>query len=432
MKLIPLYKSLLATASMEASKDGHVSYCMNDSTKPAMIKGKRIVLPTPEHLSNSDWSDRVVFHPLSENILRGESTILEEFRSALNITLNHKIGLLAYQLLIIATSVADHAKLSPDQLDFLSKLKNADEKTLEVFQKLLKAMPITQRVNTFVSIFLKRGGSIAGKRHARVGVVSFPFYTELTKAGAEVYGVKLRVKDRETLINLMEYMFPTIGEAESHCRSSDSDVAPYLDALMKAVIAVAGPINDQISLFSNVIDGADEMMVEDKWVDTFDNLAVMIPEIRKVPMQAGNEGTTPASEVAAKKVRDADFQQVFTATAPPAIVTKSPLPAALMTTCAKPAPWNASTPAGGYPAGNVSAFAAATGNNNAVKTSRGLDFDAICRNNPALGPVGYPNAGSHQMNYNGGGAPRYNPGNNMGGGGGGWNAGNAWRGNSGI
>lgn len=410
MNLQELYKSLLKTANMVVTPDGYASYQVGDATKPATVKGKRIVLPTPEHLANPDWKDRVVFHPLSENTLRGESTILEEFRSSINKKLNFTIGLLAAELLTIASSIGEHSKLSPDQLEFLSKLKNADEKSLESFYKLLKAMPIDQKQNAFVSIFLKRGGTIGEKRHSRVGIVTFPFYTELKTGTGDIYGVKIRVKDRETFINLMEYMFPVINEAGSYNRGSDSTVAPYLDALMKSVMSIASAINDQVTLFSNVVDKSDSLLIEDGWVETFDNLAVMVPQIRMIPMQAGGEGSplnspaTPTTPVASSGY--------IAPTPPPAIQNAFTSPVRPVNA------WEQSSmsPSNGYPTQPVAPAV--------VRTSRGTDFHSLINSNPVLAQSIRGMGSAPQMNVDPRNTPRYNPvQNNFGGG-------NAWGGNS--
>jgi hypothetical protein len=366
MKLIPLYESLLAAANMISTADGFISRKVGGKSTPATIKGKRLVLPIHEHLSNPKPAEQIIFHPLSENILRGESVVVEDYRNALNVKLNYTIGVLAYQLLTIATSTAEHSKLNPDQLEFLSAVKNADERTLEAFQKLLKAMSVDQTTNAFVSIYLKRGGIVDGKKYSRAGIVSFPFFEELVDSDT-VYGVKLRIKDKETLINLMMYIFPSIDEKDHYNRGSDSDVAPFLDSLMKAVMAVASAINDQVNLFADVLEDPEEMMINDDWVETFDNLGVMLPEIRMIPMQAGNEGPAKATEVVRADVRPA--------------TTASPLPAALMNTTGyvpppvyPPAGYVAPgyhPPAPMYPAGPV-------------KTNGGLDFQSVLNSNPAL------------------------------------------------
>ena len=372
MKLLELYENLLKAAFLATTEDGYVSRKFGDQTDPAIIKGKRLVLPTQEHLANPNKKDIILFHPLSENILKGESVVLEEFRTSLNIRLNFTIGLIAFQLLQIATSTKEHAKLTPDQSEFLSDLKNADEKTLDTFGKLLKAMNVSQNQNVFVSIFLKRSGSVGGKKYQRAGIVAFPFYEELMKSTTELYGVKLRVKDRETFIKLMEYIFPNIGVPESHNRGSDSDVAPFLDALMKAVMTVSAPLNDQITLFSNFLDSPEEMMVNDEWVEVFDNLGVMLPQIRSIPMQAGSEPVMPKNE------SELHTTVPVIQTTP---VAASPLPAALTNPPAQTV-WSNYQPPAAMTFNNGQQ--PLPGSNGIVRTANGINFESVLRSNPVL------------------------------------------------
>jgi hypothetical protein len=391
MKLLDLYRSILDAAKLVTTEDGFVSMKLADESKPALVKGKRLVLPTREHLSNPDWKNRVAFHPLAENVLRAESEVLGFLRQAFNIRANYTFGLVAYQLLTIATSPAEHAKLSPDQVEFLSKLKNADEKTLQVLQKLMQAYPAT---SSFVSIYLKRTGQVAGRRYARVGVVSFPMYKDLKSNAPEVNGVKMRVKDREALIALLEYMVPTIDEADENNRGSDSQLAPFLDALMKAVLVVAGPLNAVIELFRNQLEDPDELLFNDEWVETFDNLGVMKDEIRMIPMQAGNEGAVskteelppgPAAAPAPFSAPAAPAAPAATGPQPGSLAHHfygSPPPVQAQPTYVAPgypggpAPYGAPS---GFPATHGAPAPAAP-----VHTGRGVDFNSLLATNPAL------------------------------------------------
>ena len=292
MKILDLYTSLLKVAGMTTTSDGFVSYKIGDDTKPATIQKKRLVLPTDQNLANSAKSEIIIFHPLSENLLREESVVMERYRTDVSINLNLKISELAHELLQIATSPATHANLNPDQLEFLSLVKNADEKTMAAFQKVVTAMGEDKyKKKSFISLYLKRGGHIGSKGYLRVCVVNFPVFAELKKDGNELYGVKLRVKDKETITNLLAYIFPRIGEAEAFNRGSDCNVAASLDALMKGVLGIASHINDKATMFSNQIENSADLMINDEWVDTFTNLEVMVPQIRMIPMQNGNEGT---------------------------------------------------------------------------------------------------------------------------------------------
>ena len=156
--LISTYKKILKTAGLISDKNGLISAEVNGSTVPYTVGGKRLVLPTRENMMNV--SESCVFHPLQENILKGESAVLSKFRRAINIRLNLVLGSLIGELLTLITSVGDHQKLTPDQSELLSVAPNADEETLKRFKDILKAMPLGNVEKCIVNIYLKSGGVI--------------------------------------------------------------------------------------------------------------------------------------------------------------------------------------------------------------------------------------------------------------------------------
>lgn len=379
MKILDLYKSILATAGLVTTSDGFIKMKIGDKTKPATVKGKSLVLPTPEHLKNPDWTNREQFHPLFENVLRPEHGVVALYRQAANIRVNIAVGVLATFLLRLATSPADHAKLSPDQSEFLSKVKHADERTVKDFQRLLDAAPVSQPQKSFVHIYLKKTGAVHGKRYSRVGVVTFPVYTELKKASKEheVFGVKLRVKDRDTLIALMEFIFPGIEEGESYNRGSNSEVAPSIDVMMKTVGGLANPLNALLELFRPIMgeEEADDLIFNSDWAETFENLAVMLPQIRSIPMQSSSDGEVKAASAPAPT-------QAVTMAPAPAAPQFATAPTAHNPHPAQPAPWQAQP-------SNYQAPVAQP-----VQTKNGVDFEAALRQNPVLGMAAYQGAGA--------------------------------------
>lgn len=296
MNLLDVYKSLLSTAGMTADQDGFISIQLaGTEKKPFLVKGKRLVLPTDAQLRNPDFTNRVVFHPLSESILRGESEVVTAFREALVKRLNFIIGYAAINLLDLAVSTASHPKLSPEQTQFLMKVKDTDEKTVQCLQKITEAMMIGDNSKAFVHLRVQKNGTVGNTKHRRVGIVYFPFYEEVKNTPApkeanEVYGVKLRKSDRETFKVLMEYMVSGIENEKSWMFASDSEIAPTMDALMKSLIAVGDPINTVIDLFKDYIDGSEDLYFNGDWEESFTDLNSLHNQIRMIPMQPGNEG----------------------------------------------------------------------------------------------------------------------------------------------
>jgi hypothetical protein len=167
-----------------------------------------------------------------------------------------------------------------------------------------------------------------------------------------VYGVKLRIKDRQCILALLEYMFPGIEDAHSFDRGSRSELAPTLDALMHAVIGLIGPINDLVDLFAPLLDDAEELRFEDSWVETFENLGVMIKEVRMVPMQSSNDGTSVAPAAPQQQIPG------WPAAAPAPHPQQPPLAPPYYQAPPPPAP--------------------------PVDTGHGVSMDSVLANNPAL------------------------------------------------
>lgn len=306
MKIIKFYNQILELGSMSADKEGYVSGSLGgiSEKRPVTIKGKRLVLPLNNQLKAPDWSERIVFHPLYENIIRGESVVMEKFRTLVTMRINFTIGVVSMSLLDLAASNAMHSKLNPEQSEFLAHVKDTDEKTVNNLTKILEEIPPDDSKNNFVSIFLKRAGVVAGKKYHRAGIVSFPLYQEFHKE--TIHGVKLRVKDRLVYRKLMEYIFFDIENEGSYNRGSSSSVAPFLDSFLRTVQAVVEPINTVVNLFKNVIPELEDLEFTADWAETLDMLDSLVGEIRSIPMQPGNEGEAalpaPATNAVAEPV----------------------------------------------------------------------------------------------------------------------------------
>lgn len=371
MKLNDLYTSILACGGMVVDKEGFVSVSLENNTSPALVSSKRLVLPTQSQLI-SDQTNKIVFHPLAENILKGESDVIEKLRSVFNIRLNYTFAAVAHNLLTIAGSISDHKKLTPDQSELLSIVKDVDEKTVVAFTSMMVNSIKDSPERSFVNIFLKRGAIIGGKKWSRGGIVTFPLLEQLEKEQDKYYGVKLRAKDKAAFIQLYEYLLPNSSIAEFYNRGTDSDVAPFLDGLMKTVMGIASKLNDVLVLFSNQIDSSEDLMFNSDWVETFDNLAVMLPQIRQIPMQIGNEGKSKLS----------DTQQV-NQVQKPEMVYQTPVPVQQVVN--QPPQYQNQSQQFSSPGFLQQQFTPPVMQPPPmVETDKGVTFDSFMRNHPAL------------------------------------------------
>lgn len=377
MNILDLYKSILECGGLTTDDEGFVSIKFDKKGSPVLVNGKRLVLPTQKQLTSENWNDKIVFHPLSENILRGESEVITKLRSVFNIRLNYTFAAVAQNLLTIISSVGEHNKLTPEQGEILSAVMDADETTLVSFTKMMVNSIGECPEKAFINIFLKRGGTINGKKYSRVGIVTFPLYEELKKNQETYYGVKLRSKDRQALIQLYEYMLPGLDMEESYNFGTDSNIAPFLDALMGTVLGIGSKMNDILELFGKLIDSGDQLVFESEWVDAFENLTVMLPQIRQIPAQQGNEG----------KVKGTETPQVTQATtvpqANPQLVYHPPQPIPQN-------PYQLQPPPQQYPFQQPQQQFVQQPPQGLVITENGLDFNSLLRNKPQLAGAAIP------------------------------------------
>lgn len=364
MNLIDIYKSILNTAGMKADDNGLVTVVYDVKSDPVTIDGKRLALPTPNNLNDASISNKIIFHPLRESLMRNESDVVQHLRQAINIRINFTIAAICKDLLKASAEIDNHSKLDPDQAEILSVLKEADDETVVKFVSIMLAAIKEHADRAFVNIYIKKGGTVNDRKYSRAGIVTFPFYNELHKNEDKIYGVKLRAADRRSFIALFEYIFPGIAEAGKYNVGSDSQVAPILDSLMRTVMGVACKLNDVLELFGNIIDEHETLMFDALWSDAFADLEALNPLIRQIPMQLGNEGKQTSIENAGQQAP----QHVQTFQPQPTLVTQAFTPPIVNQFVPQQfnQPFAQQAPAG------------------VVVTDKGVDFNSVVRSNPML------------------------------------------------
>lgn len=284
-KIIPLYKNILDFASMQADEKGYVNLVLSDTPTPAVIEEARLVIPISEQLKNLNPNEKkIFFHPLMEDIMKGESEVIKYLKKVINVKLNITLGSLFQNLLHIAASPEYHGKFNPDQTELLMKVKGCDEKSVNNFMSVLREGAKEKPDSFLVNIFLKKGGSVSGKKYSRAGIVVFPYFQELLKDNKG----KLRVKDVETYIQLFKYMLPEIDQEEGYNCGSSSRIAPFLDALMKTAGLMATRLNDVTELFKDYIPDHEKLLFNSDWYEDFQNLDLLESEIRRIPKQSSD------------------------------------------------------------------------------------------------------------------------------------------------
>lgn len=293
MRLLKLYEAVLAFCSMEPGDGGKIDVVSNGSRKPAMIDDQRLAMPTMENLRADPDEKLIIFHPLREYIDRGESVVVRKLKHHVNVRLNFAVYALASELFRVIADTAKHDRLTPEQRELLLQVRGVDATTEKRFMEYVLKKYKGMETRYFTNIYLKKSGTYRGEKHARVGVVSFPFYELLDDESVKTS----RVSDRDTFRQMLEFIFPgSKNDKEEWNSFSDSRNAPWLECLLKTSLKLAERINELSHMYKDFLADREDFLFDTSWADAIDNLDAYQSEISSIPTQRGNEGTVAQGE----------------------------------------------------------------------------------------------------------------------------------------
>lgn len=383
MDILTLYKSILTSLNANVNEEGLVSYVYDGQAFPIMIDGNRLALPTPELLRAGNWKENnlIAFHPLSENLVRGESPVLKKLKGIINLRLSTIIAELLQQLTALAADRNKHSSLPPKAQELLSHMPEADEKTMLAVKHILEASE-QEGPNRLIGIYLKRGATFRGNKVSKLAVVSFPILEELESKDHTVFGVKLRKKDQLAIESLIKnYILPGADDLETYSAGSNSHEAPYFDCLLKAYANVAEKLNGIIWLHRKHLENDEELRTDLDWQGPASDLSVYRDMI---PTLSGNEGEiieTQASSMVPQKAVSSKVPGILSSG------TQKPAAAPVETTQPQRFIQQPVQPVATQP--NVPAAPTV------VRTARGIDFNSLMQARasavPSV-PYGYPPA----------------------------------------
>lgn len=288
-----LYRPFIASAGMVVDDEGVIRYKVGDVAVNIAFDGKPMVLPTAERLRGGALTGSVAFHPLSENIIRGESPVLRKLRTVLVTRLSNVASMLMLRMVEIAVDVDYQAKLKASEADFLTTLPKADVKLFNTMVKIVNAIT-PDKDYRFLRIFFKRGGMYQGDKYARVAITTFPIVDALFDDSSELFGCKLRKTDKTQLQDLLTFLVPDSKEpTEAYNCGSNSKTAPYFDALVGTFVKVATALNKHTKALKKHLEDYDELYIDTSWVEQLKNLDSLSLEIPALP---GNEGDVGIEE----------------------------------------------------------------------------------------------------------------------------------------
>lgn len=293
------YEQVLVALHNQVDDEGLVSFVEPVTTKgkkpaplPVMVKDtkeRRLVLPTKERLREGFDDSLQPFHPISENIARrGASPVLAVMQRTAKAMISYYLTELSLKMLEVAVDRKLHKDLPPRASDYLKKVSNADRKTFTDYTKVIQRAIAK---NKAVVLYLKNGGTIDGEKYNRVCILHFPIMELLADDKDTVLGVKLRKKDRKTLLALLQHIIPHGDNPEYYSEGSNSKIAPFLDCFLRTYANIGGQFNKIIRRYNKPILNMQQIKLD--YTDALDGLDKYYGEI---PPLRGNEGTLGKGE----------------------------------------------------------------------------------------------------------------------------------------
>ena len=269
-----------------------------------MVGGKTLVLPLKEVLREGKKEDRIIFHPLSENVTRGESDTIKALRDYIQWR-HQTVGvLLITELARVAATPTEHKNYPAKAKKYLQQITDFDEanyKTLVTILKNVKPDP-DRRI---ISLTLRRGSKTKDDGIMRSCLVHFPIFEDLAKDELSVFGAKIPSKKAKVrLAKLFEIVFGDEETREAFSYGSRNMDAPYLHSLLTVHTRLAEHFNALVATHSKILGEDLTLLLTTPldWVPMLEEFNLMR---NMVPPQQGNEGAitvdVPADSATTKR-----------------------------------------------------------------------------------------------------------------------------------
>ena len=298
MELVKLYTAIVESAGWDVSKDGNITAFQG----PVEIADKQLIMPTKAVLRNPDWENFLAFHPMSENVMRGESAVLFELRKQMQFKLNFVAATIIQELGELAADPTRQKPLTIKQKEYLTLVPDFDAKTVKSLDSLLDRINPNE-AEKIIGLFVKRSGELKGTKVKRLATVHSPLGLERENKDRTIFGAKFRKCDYLPFFAMFDFLLPDINE-HGYSFGSNSMVAPSFHALLHAYIAIAHRLNVILRKFQKVWgDDFDDLLIDIDWADDvkdLDQYKGLIPVLR------GNEGSVNPDEV--EQLDDSEVQ----------------------------------------------------------------------------------------------------------------------------
>lgn len=284
--LLQFYTDILSDLNITCDNaESMLSVATAAGMSPVNINGKRLCLPEKSYLKDGDFKKTIGFHPLSENIMYGESIVLKSLKSYIEYSINERIAMLLTEMVSIASDPAARKKLGAKGAALFKALPEVDATFADAVRKIIGKVGSTNG-EKFVNIFLTHG-SFGGVEGTRTAIVTYPVFDEENLKGS-VFGVKLRKGDIAPWNALISLILGDPAKAPKEMSyGSFAKVAPFLHALLNTFKNLAEKINSHVKIYAKQMESPEDLTYQLKWVE---GLEMFDDWIGDIPALSGNTG----------------------------------------------------------------------------------------------------------------------------------------------
>lgn len=285
------YAKFLANLGIMTDADG-LTYVLEGGTwLPMTMAKRRLVLPTEDWLRDPNWETTIPFHPFSEHLQKGKSIVLEKTTRALNLRLNQIISQLMLTKIKFAADTESHASASAAQKEFLRLLPDINAKTtFNDFKKFIMGHVDGSAEKSFISIYLKRGGELAGNTYSRTAIVTSPARKAAGSAEPVIFDYKFSSKrNRDYLLILLDEILPKLQTDIGYSVGSNAPIAPYFVTLATAYQDIMTDLNRQLEVFKDINPDLAPLIADMSWMEIVENSKDALSQIRALRDNTGSD-----------------------------------------------------------------------------------------------------------------------------------------------
>lgn len=305
------FYSMVLSSSMQADGgDGYIVQAPkvgHPTDTKITVRDRLLVMPLNSFLKNPNEKE-IFFHPLSEQITRGQSTIFKHIRRMGTLSLCSTITNLGFALLKLQEHPEVQRQMTVEQQNFMKGLIDTDKSSKEAWLNMA-FLPIKEDPSRtdkwLLNIFIKNNGQFEGKNFRRVGVLNFPVFEHIqsgkkfTKGEGASEKTVGRAKDYLMFQQMANTLFPNWDTTEEYNSGYDGATGSNLVTFLRTYYRIGKRLNDIIDMFQvpfesvQVFTDVNSFRVSLDWSElvlTEEGIEALTQLARRVPGLKGNIG----------------------------------------------------------------------------------------------------------------------------------------------